>query len=207
MGLFKKDKDIDLNEIISVIIIEQTQNYKKSKAKAGLFFGNSILNPDVVFMDGDSEPDGCTYTFSVTYKNGKKELVKADSGTALCDSLLQKALDDVQPSVSNESVSNKKERAPELKKNQLPQGIYKIGKDIPAGTYDFHHVWGNGRLEVYTAEETILGNLSFGEWIGNTQEYEKLDCINVECQDGWYLHVEGNIVLEIKKSKAISIDL
>lgn len=37
MGLFKKDKDIDLNEIISVIIIEQTQNYKKSKAKAGLF--------------------------------------------------------------------------------------------------------------------------------------------------------------------------
>ena len=74
MGLFKKDKDIDLNEIISVIIIEQTQNYKKSKAKAGLFFGNSILNPDVVFMDGDSEPDGCTYTFSVTYKNGKKEL-------------------------------------------------------------------------------------------------------------------------------------
>jgi hypothetical protein len=101
----------------------------------------------------------------------------------------------------------KQERAPVLKKNQLPQGIYKIGEDIPPGTYDFHLVWGNGRIEIYKAEETILGNLSFGEWLGNKQEYEKPDCINVRCDDGWFLHITGNIVIEIEKSKSIQIDL
>ncbi len=35
----------------------------------------------------------------------------------------------------------------------------KGGTDIPAGVLDFHHVCGNGYLQVYKAEETILGNL------------------------------------------------
>lgn len=202
MGLFKK-QDIIFENISSVVILEQTQNYSKSKAKAGLVFGQSILNPDVVFMDGNSEPSGCTYTFSVTYKDGKKDIVKADSGTDTCDRLLQIAMD--MPTEAAEA--SKQERAPELKKNQLPQGIYKIGEDIPPGTYDFHLIWGNGRLEVYKAEETILGNLSFGEWVGNKQEYEKADCINVKMDEGWYLHITGNVIIEIKKSMGIRIDL
>ena len=202
MGLFKK-QDIIFENISSVVILEQTQNYSRSKAKAGLVFGESILNPDVVFMDGNSEPSGCTYTFSVTYKDGKKDIVKADSGTGICDRLLQIAMD-----MSTETAEMaKQERAPVLKKNQLPQGIYKIGEDVPPGTYDFHLVWGNGRIEIYKAEETILGNLSFGEWVGNKQEYEKPDCINVRCDDGWFLHITGNIVIEIEKSKSIQIDL
>ncbi len=202
MGLFKK-QDIIFENISSVVILEQTQNYSRSKAKAGLVFGESILNPDVVFMDGNSEPSGCTYTFSVTYKDGKKDIVKADSGTGACDRLLQIAMD--MPTETAEMA--KQERAPVLKKNQLPQGIYKIGEDVPPGTYDFHLVWGNGRIEIYKAEETILGNLSFGEWVGNKQEYEKPDCINVRCDDGWFLHITGNIVIEIEKSKSIQIDL
>ena len=202
MGLFKK-QDIIFENISSVVILEQTQNYSRSKAKAGLVFGESILNPDVVFMDGNSEPSGCTYTFSVTYKDGKKDIVKADSGTGICDRLLQIAMD--MPTETAEMA--KQERAPVLKKNQLPQGIYKIGEDVPPGTYDFHLVWGNGRIEIYKAEETILGNLSFGEWVGNKQEYEKPDCINVRCDDGWFLHITGNIVIEIEKSKSIQIDL
>ena len=202
MGLFKK-QDIIFEKISSVVILEQTQNYSRSKAKAGLVFGESILNPDVVFMDGNSEPSGCTYTFSVTYKDGKKDIVKADSGTDICDRLLQIAMD--MPTETAEMA--KQERAPVLKKNQLPQGIYKIGEDVPPGTYDFHLVWGNGRIEIYKAEETILGNLSFGEWVGNKQEYEKPDCINVRCDDGWFLHITGNIVIEIEKSKSIQIDL
>lgn len=208
MGLFGKKKDIDLSNVVSIVIIEQTQNYKKSKAKAGLVFGDSFLKPDVVFMEGNSEPDGCTYTFSVTFKDGSKEIMKADSGTPLCDALLQKAIDDGSAMPKHEAVQcNKPEKAPELKKNQLPQGVYKIGQDIPAGTYDFHHIWGNGRIEVYTAEETILGNLSFGEWVGDTQEYEKPDCINVKCDEGWSLHITGNVVVEIAKAKNIEIDL
>ena len=57
---------------------------------------------------------------------------------------------------------------------------YKVGRDIPAGVFDFHHVWGNGRIHVYKAEETILGNLTFGDNIGDTYEYEKINIRHTE---------------------------
>lgn len=206
MAIFNR-KSLDFDTIVNVVILEQTQNYSKGKAKAGLVFGDSVFNPDVVFMDGNSEPSGCTYTFSVTYTNGKKEVVKADSGTNLCDRLLQLALDNGTTSDIQPSQMRAPDKAPELGKNQLPQGVYRIGEDIPAGTYDFHHIWGNGSIQLYTAEETILGNSKLFEWVGDKQEYEKLDCINVKCEEGWYLHVEGNLIVEIQKSKKVQIDL
>lgn len=175
--------------------------------RAGLVFGDSLLTPDVVFMDGNAEPAGCTYTFSVTYKGGKKEIVKAKSGTDLCDRLLQLSLDTSDMPMSDVANGNKVQRAPELQKNQLPQGVHLIGKDIPAGVYDFHHVWGNGNLQLYRSEETTLGNSEFFDWIGDRYEYEKSDCINVKCEDGWYLHVDGNLSVEIAKSKKVEIDL
>lgn len=207
MGLFR-EKQINLDDVVNVVILEQSQNYSHGKAKAGLAFGNSIFNPDVVFMDGDLQPAGCTYTFSVTYCSGKKDIIKANSGTALCDRLLQIAMDagtNVSPD-EDSSVANQK-KAPILKKNQLPQGIYKIGETIPAGTYDFHHVWGNGGLQVYRSKESTLGNCEFIAWVGNKQEYEKTDCLHVKCEDGWYIHVIGNLIVEISKSKQVEIDL
>lgn len=206
MAFFNR-KNLDFDTIVNVVVLEQTQNYSRGKAKAGLVFGDSLFNPDVVFMDGNAEPSGCTYTFSVTYANGKKEVVKADSGTDLCDRLLQLAMDKDVTSDIQQSQARMPDKAPELGKNQLPQGIYRIGEDIPEGTYDFHHVWGNGSLQLYIAEETILGNSKLFEWIGDRQEYEKLDCINVKCEAGWYLHVEGNLIVEIQKSKKVQIDL
>ena len=201
----------NIEDIASVVILEQTQNYR-TRTKSGLVFGNSLLNPDVVFMDGNSEPTGVTYTFSVTYKDGKKEIIKANSGTDRCDLLLQKSMDgDISniPPASDEQEQPKKakEPAPERKKNQLPRGIYEIGKDIPAGTYDFHHVWGHGSLQKYIAKETILGNNNLMEWIGDTESYEHRDCINVKCANGEYLHVDGNLVVEIKRSAPVEIDI
>ena len=206
MGLFDKF-NLNIDDIESVIIIEQTQNYSK-KSKSGFIFGESILNPNVIFMDGNPEPSGCTYKFSVTFKNGNKQIIKANSGTSLCDKLLQKALDgETSEHTESTKKSNVLNKAPELQKNQLPQGIYEVGKDIPAGIFDFHHIWGNGSIDVYCSKETILGNLKFSEHIGNTYEYEKLDCVNVNCEEGWFLHISGNLIVSISKSKKIEIDL
>lgn len=108
--------------------------------------------------------------------------------------------------MDNEQLSKDK-KAPELQKNQLPQGVYKVGRDIPVGVFDFHHVWGNGRIHVYKAEETILRNLTFGAYIGDTYEYEKMDCINVICENGWYVHISGNLIVSISRSKDIELDL
>lgn len=115
MGLFDKF-NLNIDDIESVIIIEQTQNYSK-KSKSGFIFGESILNPNVIFMDGNPEPSGCTYKFSVTFKNGNKQIIKANSGTSLCDKLLQKALDgETSEHTESTKKSNVLNKAPELKK-------------------------------------------------------------------------------------------
>ena len=205
MGLF--GKSINIDDVVSVVILEQIQNYSK-KSNAGLIFGENIFKPNVVFMDGNAEPSGCTYKFSVTFKNGKKKIIQANSGTDLCDELLQKALDfETNEYEESTEPAKKPKRAPELQKNQLPQGIYEVGKDIPAGIYDFHHVWGNGSIDVYNAKETLLGNLKFYEHVGDTYDYEKLDCVHVTCEEGWYVHICDNLIVSISKSKKVEIDL
>lgn len=95
---------------------------------------------------------------------------------------------------------------PQLGKNELPQGVYIIGKDIPPGTYDFQLVWGDGFLSVYSAEETILGNEEFSEWMGK-ESYQKKACVHVKCEEGWYLHVKGNLIVKILKPQKVIIDL
>ena len=56
-------------------------------------------------------------------------------------------------------------------------------------------------------EDTTLGNNNLMEWIGDTESYEHRDCINVKCADGEYLHVDGNLVVEIKRSAPVEIDI
>lgn len=59
-------------------------------------FGSTLGDGHVIAMDG-SVPAGSEIKFSVTYKNGKKEIIKAMSGTDVCDWLLQFAVDPVSP--------------------------------------------------------------------------------------------------------------
>lgn len=215
MGILKDlffVNDFNIDDVESVVIIEQTQNYK-NKSKAGLLFGDNLFNPNVLFMDGNSEPAGSTYTFSVTFKNGEKKIIKERSGTTMCDELLQKAIDpESLEETDNQQITQTKitqpqppTRAPELKKNQLPQGEYKIGVDIPAGRFDFHLEWGDGVIRIYDSKGQN-GKLIFYEFMGNGP-IGKLDCINVECQEGWYLYIEGNVIMSISRSKKVEIDL
>ncbi len=53
-------------------------------------------------------------------------------------------------------------------------------------------------------EKRIAG---LGYTIGDKESYEHRDCINVKCVDGEYLHVDGNLVVEIKRSAPVEIDL
>ena len=93
----------------------------------------------------------------------------------------------------------------EVQKNQLTQGVYAIGKDIPAGRYDFVCVWGDGRILKYPNNE--LKDYNFAEWIGFDKSYHTDTCIGIACADGEYLQINGNIIVEIRKSKEIVIDL
>ena len=145
MGLFgNKKSKIDLENIISVVLLEQTQLYGK-KNNWGLSFGDTFGAPMVMEQ---TVPTGSRLKFSVTYRNGKKEIVEVLSGTAEADVLLQKAID---PEITDSSGdTQQKESVPyqpiTVQKNQLPTGDYLIGRDIPVGIYDFTWVYGHGVL-------------------------------------------------------------
>lgn len=159
-------------------------------------------------MDG-SIPAGSEIKFSVTYRNGKKEIVKVTSGTDVCDRLLQLAVDPSSPQIQDAADKPVKECPLVLiGKNELPSGQYIIGKDIPEGTYDFTWVWGNGSISKYKNDhDTTLGASTYFQWMGNSQEYEFRQCINVKCINGEMLDLGGNMIVKISKSKPIELDL
>lgn len=97
-----------------------------------------------------------------------------------------------------------------LRKNELPQGKYVIGQDIPAGTYDFFTVYGNGgRLLIakYDSKGKIIDGTSAWFWVGLKESYEQREVIHVSCKEGYVLEVTGNVILRIAKSQKVCIDL
>ena len=98
----------------------------------------------------------------------------------------------------------------DLKVNELAQGAYKIGVDIPAGTYDFFVVHGNGGqfdiAKYDDADKVQDGTWSF-YWVGLKEEYEKKELIHIECPEGYTIKISGSVVLKIAKSKNVTINL
>ena len=166
MGLFgNKKSKIDFENIISVVLLEQTQLYGK-KNNWGLSFGDTFGSPMVMEQ---TVPTGSRLKFSVTYRNGKKEIVEVLSGTAEADALLQKAID---PDITDSSGdTQQKESVPykpiTVQKNQLPTGDYLIGRDIPVGIYDFTWVYGHGVIQKFKNDhDSTLGASTYYENVG-----------------------------------------
>jgi hypothetical protein len=97
-----------------------------------------------------------------------------------------------------------------LKTNELPQGSYLVGKDIPAGVYDFFVVYGTGgKFDIAkwdTNGKIIDGTWSF-YWVGLKETYEKRELIHVMCEEGYTVKISGNVILKIAKSQNVHIDL
>lgn len=214
MGIFSKNnRQENFDNIVSVVLIEQTQKYK-NKTSWGLSFSSSAFGDPIAMSQ--SVPDGTELIFSVTYNNGKKKIMKVMSGTTLADRLLQMALDPDEKNMQaargdGESAQNNcADEKPliKLKKNQLPQGRYIIGKELPEGTFDFTWVWGEGYLSLYkTGENTTLGNNLFHENVGVAHEYQYRQCLHLQCAPGNMLIIGGNLVVEISRSPKLEIDL
>ena len=84
-----------------------------------------------------------------------------------------------------------------------------IGRDIPAGTYDFTCVFGCGGdiMKFENDHDTTLGATTYFQNVGTQYDYESRQCLNVKCTEGELLKIHGNIVVEISKSKKVEIDL
>ena len=199
---FPPDKDID--DIRSVVILDETQLYR-SVDDIGFGLGGSSLSDVHIFSLGSRQvPDGTRITFSVTYKDGSRNTITERAGTQLCNRLLQIALD---PPKTAEAETEKHEPF-RLEKNQLPNGSYLIGKDIPAGTFDFTWVFGTGYIMKFENDhDTTLGATTYYEHMGNKELYEHKQCINVDCREGELLKINGNLVVLISRSQNVEIDL
>lgn len=209
MGLFT-NKSIDFDKIRSVVILEQTQLYKE-KSNWGLSIGSTLGDSRAIAMDGGNVPTCMEIKFSITYKNGKKEIVKATSGTELCDHLLQLAIDPAIESAARYSNNTEEfyEYEPvSLGKNQLPNGDYLVGRDIPVGTYDFTWVFGRGDIMKFKNDhDTTLGATTYFQHVGTKYDYEYRQCLNVNCKDGELLKINGNVIVGIAKSKKVESNL
>ena len=97
-----------------------------------------------------------------------------------------------------------------LNKNDLTQGEYIIGKDIPVGVYDFFVVYGNGGkfdIAKYDENDKIIDGTWTFYWVGLQETYEKKELIHIDCKEGYTVKISGNVVLKIVKSQAVRIDL
>ena len=228
MGIFSRNQGENHNNITSVVLIEQTQKYR-NKTSWGLSFSNSPFGDPIAMSQ--TVPDGTELTFSITYKNGRKKILKVMSDTAMADRLLQMARDPDKRNPSADRVEGKSgqnaasaegkpliklqnaasaEGKPLIKlgKNQLPHGRYIIGKDLPEGTFDFTWVWGEGFLSLYkTDENTTLGNNLYFENVGIAHENQYRQCLHLQCTAGNMLIIDGNLVVEISRSPKLKIDL
>lgn len=95
----------------------------------------------------------------------------------------------------------------DVKTNQLVAGVYVIGEAIPEGNYDLRWIWGSGSVHKYVDNTTLLGASNLFQWVGATHDYEQRVLVNVVCKKGEYLHIDGNLIVEIRKSKPVVLDL
>lgn len=200
-------ENIDYDNIKSVVILEITQLYS-SKSNIGYSFGSEKNSGRAITMQS-TEPAGSEYSFSVKFKDGSTKIIKAQNGTDICDKLLQISYDPYvkkKPKTQKDYKDNEKQ-LPVLGKNQLPNGLYIIGKDIPAGTYDFKWIWGAGSLQRIIKKETNEKSSYYFVYMGNKKDYQTRLCINVRCDEGDRIQIEGNIIVEISKSKPVEIEL
>ena len=127
----------------------------------------------------------------------------------MADRLLQMALDPDKRSApaggldgrsGQNAVSAEGKPLIKLGKNQLPQGRYIIGRDLPEGTFDFTWVWGDGYISLYkTDESTTLGDNLYHENVGVAHEYQYRQCLHLQCTAGNMLIIGGNLVVEISR--------
>lgn len=145
--------------------------------------------------------------FSLRFQDGSAQLIQSREGSKDSLKLLQLCEDTASGHVPPSAGFAKPHQ---LGKNELPQGEYLIGRDIPAGIYDFFVVYGfGGKFDIakYDADGKIIdGTWSF-YWVGLKEEYEQRELIHVQCKEGYTIKIKGNVILKIAKAQRVTIDL
>lgn len=193
-------------------IVDTTQWSKEKLEPSGVSYGSGGGR---AYWRVKRVPTHKEVVFEVTFTDGQVKRISTNEGSKRYESIIpyvDRPRSTTKSTTSKSSTVNETPREAsvspiEIKKNQLTAGVYIIGKDISSGRYDLIWVWGDGSVQKYRDETTTLGASNYFQWIGNEHNYQQRQCIGVVCSEGEYLHIEGNVIVEIKKSKEIEIDL
>ncbi len=196
--------------IVSAEIVRRKQITRETFTPSGFSIGSR--GGGRMYWRVKNVPNHVEVTLNVVYENGKhvqitlvEDSYRYNRIMSQCASRKEIPAKTVAKHVESSTVDRKKPDYIEIQTNQLVAGVYMIGDSIPEGTYDFRWVWGNGCVKKYADQTTKGSNLYV--WVGNRYDYESQIIINVVCKSGEYLRIEGNLIVEIRKSKPVHIDL
>ena len=159
--------------------------------------------------------------FVVRFDDGTAQLIQTAEGAQVSLELLkmndEMTYESTRPKISKENKSHSQTKANKtaqpynLNENELPQGKYLIGQDIPAGIYDFFVIYGSGgRFDYAKYDENgkiVDGTWDHFYWVGLEQDYEHRQLLHIKCEDGYTIEISGNVILKIAKSKQVKINL
>ena len=83
----------------------------------------------------------------------------------------------------------------------LSAGKYVFGEDIPMGKYTLKVVSGKGALNIQTDDDGDYMWMPFGSTSDTANEYR-----NLSLKNGWFFSLEGNLQVEISKSRMLEIE-
>lgn len=230
-----KKRGIKPKKLFHAIVEVEYLGVVGTEVKQGGFMGamiGSFLGGDLGMVVGGMAPRGIKTRcrFRIRYENGKEKTEDCYEGDGRYDQLMniirmqeQKGERMIKaehlPSLNQTQMPKERKVATQpkasiepysLKKNELPQGKYLIGRDIPPGTYDFFVVYGNGgKFDMCKYDESgkIIDRPGKFYWVGLKETYENSELIHVHCPEGYNIEISGNVILKIAKSQEISIDL
>ena len=207
-------------KIVSAVIVDRTQMMKEVYRHSGFSVGlrgnprfhwrvknvptHIEVKVDVVYEDGKHRQltlvEGSERYNKILSICAKRKEELATKTVSVLDSEIKRI--DKKQSLEVE----KQVEYIDIKTNQLVAGVYMIGDSIPEGTYDFRWIWGNGCVKKYADQTTTTGSNLY-VWVGNRYDYESQIIVNVNCKSGECLRIEGNVIVEIRKSKPVHVDL
>lgn len=85
-------------------------------------------------------------------------------------------------------------------------GKYVFGEDIPMGKYNLKVIRGNGRLSIQAEAATDSDDIDEDFiYLGDDNNYAK-SYTGLSLPEGWYFSLDGNVEVEISKSKMLEIE-
>lgn len=199
-------------KIVSAEVIDRTQVMTEKYQHSGFSIG--LHGNPRAYWRVKQVPSHIIVKVAVVYEDGKHGQLTLVEGSgrynrimSICEKHKKVPAETVLPSDESPEMSAAEVDYVDVKTNQLVAGVYVIGEAIPEGNYDLKWVWGSGSVHKYVDNTTLLGASNLFQWVGTTHDYEQRILVNVVCKSGEYLHICGNLIVEIRKSKPVVLDL